>query len=885
MPALPPAPPRLALWLLRRFAVPARCAEFEDDLAELFAERVDAHGLGHARLRYWIDVLSICRRRSLRTPRPSSHPPARGPIMWKNYLTTTLRHLRRHAGYALLNVFGLSIGVAACLLIGLFVVDEWSYDRFHERSGDLYRAWVHERYSDDEEFVNTVTPFVLADALRTTFPDVEAAVRVAPLSARVQRGDGSLPERITWADASFFETFSFPLVQGLSAEALSTPRSIVLTETMARKYFGGRPALGKTLSVQLGDAFQDFTVTGVAADPPTASSIKFDFVVPYAAAEDLYSERARQSWFMVLAETYVLLTPDADLDALTAKLDAIGRLALGDRYAPGVYTVGLQPMPEIHLDTSFPAGLAPISDPLYAYILAGIALLILVVACINFMTLATGRSASRSREVGVRKAVGAHRSQLMAQFWGEAVLLSTVSLLVGLILALLFLPYFNDLAGRELAFRASTPGVLLLIALALGVGLVAGSYPAVVLSRFRPTEVLKGTPRLRSRSVIQRGLTVLQFALSTGLIIVTLGMSQQLDFLRSTPLGFDKEHIVILPSTLAIEPGLDVGDRMRQALASEPQVVDVAAASFPMGTGWSRAGFDDDAGRYREFIFNVVSPEYLDVHRIPVVAGRGFDREQPSDARRALVVNEALVRAYGWDNPIGQRLPGPAFPDHEIIGVVADFTHQSLRTEVEPLVLALTPDLVLPGVSNMDSGSSPSPELMIRVRGSDLPATMARLEAAWAALMPDTPFAYQFLDEAVDSQYRQEERLGRITRVGAALSIVIACLGLLGLATLTVVRRTKEIGIRKALGASTPSIAWLLTKEFALLVAVAFALAVPLAFASLQRWLTDFAYHAELGPGLVVLAAALTLGMALLPIGYQAIKASMTNPVHALRYE
>ena len=814
--------------------------------------------------------------------------------MLKNYLKIAFRNLKKDKVHAFINVSGLAVGLACCLLIMLFVRNEWSYDRFHERSDDLYRAWVLEDYGENEEFFNTVTPIILAPTLAETFPEIEHTVRIATNNDQVQRGETTLTETKLLVDPNFFEVFDFRLLRGDPARLFPNPNSVVLTPEVAMRYFGQDDPMGQTLSIRLGADFEDYVVTGIAEAPPLNSSIQFTMVMPFPEGDVLFSENAQRSWFNVFVETYVLLRDDVEAQALEAKLPAMVRQVLADRVEEGQYTIGLQPMTEIHLDTSFPVGIAPINDPVYSYILAAIALAVLLIACINFMTLSIGRSASRALEVGVRKAIGASRRNLMYQFWGEALLTTVLALILGVALAEAFRPLFNTLAGIPLAFTFDAGMVLFLATLTLLIGLVAGSYPAAVLSGFRPVEVLTGKLRLGGdTSLLRRGLVVAQFAGSIFLIASTLFMTRQLDYLRTKNLGFDKEQVVVLRTSNAggqgllrlIEDGQRTTELLRNELASNPAIVDMTASCFAFGQGWAGVGYDADDGTYRNFSLNIIDEDYLPTHGMELVAGRNFSRENPSDAVRGIIVNETFVAEYGWEDPIGQRLPGPSFEDHEIIGVVRDFNYESLHGMVEPLAMVVNPRVVLRGVSNVGFPVSPTPKIAVRIKPDDIRGTLAALEQAWMRIAPDQPYNYAFLDEAVGMQYQQDERLGEIFRIASLLAIVIACLGLFGLAALAVARRTKEIGVRKVLGASAPSLALLLSKDFAKLVLVAFVLAAPAAYLWMNWWLQNFAYRISPDVGTFALAGLLALAIALLTVSYQALKAALANPVDSLRYE
>lgn len=820
--------------------------------------------------------------------------------MLKNYIKIAFRNLTKHKVYSVINIFGLAVGIACCVLIGLFVQNEWSYDEFHSKSDRLYRTWVHEDYGNNEIYFNSVTPIVLKPTLQENIPEIESVSRFHNVNNLVKRPDDSeaQSETLSMVDPSFFSMFDFQLLKGNTKTAFSNPGSVVITKETAERYFGDSNALQKTMSIRIGENFEEFTVTGVIENPPNNSSLQFQFLIPFSNSSRMYSERAHTSWFNVSPETYVLLQEGTQAASLDSKLKAMMQGVLGDRYSESNYTVGLQPITDIHLNTEIPTGIAPVSDPTYSYILGAIALLILLIACVNFMTLSISRSTSRAKEVGIRKTIGAIRQHLMYQFWGEALLMTVLAFAFGIFMAEILLPYFNALSGKSLQLAFSVDAVLFMTGAAVLISLISGIYPALILSGFKPVEVLKGRLNLSAdKNLFRQSMVVFQFTLSIALIAGTLIINNQLDYVRSKDLGFQKDQIVVLetniqpgpgnPMTKVIEQSNQVADRIQSEVGSNSDIAGVSMAAYTpvQQGGWVSADFRESDDRKREFHFNIVDHQFLDTYQIDVIEGRNFSEANTSDARRAIIVNQALVDDYGWENPIGQRLPGPNFEDHEIIGVVENFHYMSLHTEVEPLMLAINPSIPFSGIDNIGFSGSPSPRISLRISSEDIPATMDMIENSWAAAAPGTSFNYTFVDQAVDSQYRQEEQLSEIVMFGSALAIVIACLGLFGLASLMIVRRTKEIGVRKVLGASSSNIVMLVNKEFTKLVAIAFLIASPIAWYGMQLWLQDFAYRIEIGIGVFLLSGLIALAIAWITVSYQSIKATLINPVDSLRSE
>lgn len=818
--------------------------------------------------------------------------------MLRNYLTLARRNLLKHWGSSAINIIGLAVGAACCLLIVEYVRHEWSYDRFHEKADRIYRAWVLEDYGENQRFFNAVTPIPLGPALGSHLPEIQETVRVSTFTSRVQKESISFDETIHMVDPAFFEVFDFPLRSGDPAP-LRTANAVVLTPETALRYWGAEDPVGQTLSIHIGETMQDFMVTGVTEEVPGTSSISFSLLVSWAQSTNLFDDRQRRSWGSVIPETYVLLREGVAAADVEAKLPTLVEQMVGGGMRGGTYTIGLQPLTAIHLDPDFPRGIAAVSDPAYSYILSVLALLVLGIACINVVTLSMARSTGRALEVGVRKVMGAERVQLMQQFWGEAGVLMVLALLGGVLLAWLSLPFFNDLAGTRFTLRLDAEMLLFIAALAVLLGWVAGSYPALVLSRSRPVEVLKGALPLR-KGGFGKGLIVAQFAFAVFLISSALIMSRQLHFLQTKNLGFDQEQVVVIPlqgilqsgmrggmsrMSQRIETGMELSERFKQTLSQQPTIKQVAAASFMPGTSnWFKLGYYDDNGRFLNFQMNVIDPDFVETLGMELVAGRNFAGYGTADASRGIIINETLAASYGWDEPVGQRLPGP-FGDHEIIGVVRDFHFQSLHMDIAPVVLAMNIEPIMAGISDINVTASPMPKLFVRLAPGAPSRALSRLEAVWNRLAAGQPFEYSFLDERIDSQYRAEERLRRLVVVATVLAIFIACMGLFALAALTVTRRTKEIGLRKVMGASVPGIVLLLTREFAALVLVAYVLATPVVYFVMHRWLDNFAYRIGMGPGVFFLAGVVALTIALLTVSYQSIRAALSNPVDSLRYE
>lgn len=816
--------------------------------------------------------------------------------MLKNYLKIAFRNLKKYKLYSLINIIGLAVGIACCILIMLFVKDEWTYDSFHSNADNIYRAWTWESY-EGRTFYNTVTPYVLAPTLDENIPEVEHITRIDGMRELVKQGEFVSEELMQFIEPDFFSIFDFSLKYGKVENVLNDPYKAILTPDMATKYFGVDDPMGQTLSIRIGNEYKDFTVSGVIEKAPSNSSIQYTILLPFSLKKQLTNPRRMQSWFNITPETYVTLKAGTDPASLESKLDDMMKTALGEDYEPGAYKVGFQPILDIHLNTEMPAGAAPVSDPAYSYILAGIALLILIVACINFMTLAVGGSMSRSREVGIRKVVGARRKQLMLQFWSEAIIISTIATILGVFLADICLPFFNQLAGKELILNLGLLSVGLLILLALVVGFISGSYPAAVLSGFAPSLTIKGNSSLgRNKNFVLKSLVAFQFSLSILLIVSTFIMQQQLRFLQNTNLGFDQEQIVVVPYNAAPAPGFGLmqiiddgkqkGEILRQNLLKSPDIKDFASANHSFGSsGWVSVGYTQkEDGAFRSFFHNGVDYDYISLFDLEILKGRNFSRDNGTDARTGVIVNEAFLKEFEYENAIGEFMPG-VFKEFQIIGVVKDFHFASLHTAIEPIVLSLNPMGIYRACEDINFNDSPTPKYFIKLQSDNLQQTIAKVETAWEEVLPGQPFNFTFMDETIQRQYEQEQRLGKILTTAALLAIFIACLGLFGIVALSVAKRTKEIGIRKVLGASVPDIVVLINRDFLLLVGLAMMLAFPIAYFLMNTWLQDFEYRISIGWVSFALAAVISILLAVVTISLQAFKAAQADPIESLRYE
>ena len=801
--------------------------------------------------------------------------------MISNFFKIAIRNLLRSKGYSFINIIGLAIGMACCAMILLFVRDELQYDRYHENADRIYR--INEIVGEEGRGERSASnPFPVGPTLLFDYPEyVEASVRFfnfqAPTLA-VSAGDRKFNEkRLFFVDSTLFEVFSYSLLQGDPSTALAQPNSVVLTRDMARKYFDDENPIGNVLTFE---GKHDLQVTGILADLPPQSHFQFDFLVSFSSLHGIYDGIVPNGWYWNPCWTYVLLRDGVDAAALEAEMPAFIQ-----KYFPQVIkhetTLLLQPLTDIHLRSRLDFEIEPNGDVAYVYIFSGIALFILLIACINYMNLATARSANRSREIGVRKVLGAHRSQLIRQFLAESLLMSFLSVLIAIGLMELLLPLFNSYAGKTLALNLLTdlPAMAGFFLIGAIVGVVSGVYPALFLSSFQPVRVLKKWTRTNPKhGGLRQVLVVAQFAISIVLIIGTVVATDQLSYMQQANLGFEKEQVVMVP--MARTPVIARYEAFKSVLQQGPGIVSVTATEDVLGVAYQTAtyvpqGFPEP----RQFARLNVCENFTKTFGIEMAAGRDYSDLIPTDKVESVVINEAMVRYVGWSSPegaIGKTMNGGT-PPVKIIGVVKDFHFASLHQPVAPFVLELP--------NNPGGHAFFIKYLAVRIRPNTVAETLAFLERTWNEFAPERPFEYFFLDQNLDRLYRAEEALGNVATAFSVLAIFIACLGLFGLAAFMSEQRTKEIGIRKVMGASVASVVGLLSREFLKLVLLANLLAWPLGYFGMNAWLQDFAYRIDLRPMTFILAGGVALLVALLTVSYQAIRAARSNPVEALQYE
>jgi len=785
--------------------------------------------------------------------------------MFKNYLKIALRNIKRHKGYSLINIVGLAVGMACCILILLWVQDELSYDRFHENADDIYRV-IQDINFTDHSTTWAITQGPLGPSLKEDYPEIINAVRITGRGFRLAYNEKSYDEGVGMADGSIFEMFTFPLVKGDAATALSDPLSIVLTEEMAAKYFGDEDPIGKTIKA---DNQWDFQVTGVMKNIPSNSHLQFDFLIPFIFGRELNYTVDR--WGNSQFRTYVQIQTGIPVQEVIQKIS--GHLFEKPTIEKDA-KLNLQPLTRIHLYSNYEFDSAH-GDITYVTLFSIVAFFILLIACINFMNLATARSGNRAKEVGMRKVAGAHKTDIIKQFYGESILLAFIALLFAVIFVWLLLPAFNNLAAKELSMNITgNLSILLgLLCIAMLTGIISGSYPALFLSTFQPVMVLKGLRLSGSKgSVFRKILVVFQFSLTILLIICTTGVYNQINYMRNKKLGYNKEHMIYFGMRGDMREKFD---SVKNELLQNPNILGVTASSNVPTYGytfsnslWRWEGQSPDEEILMRAVF--IDVDYFKTFGMEIAEGRSFSKEFPTDATEAIMVNEEAVKAMGMEFPIGQRL-SIGDNNFKIIGIVKNYHFRSLRQEIDPLILIYSPEN--------------SRALFARLKSEQIPQTIGYIENAWKKFAPGYPFNYRFLDEALDGLYRSEQRIGTLFRYFSILAILISCLGLLGLASFMAEQRTKEIGIRKVLGATASNIVALLSKEFTKWVIVANIIAWPIAYFTLSKWLQSYAYKTNVALWSFVLSGALALLIALATVSYQSIKAALANPADSLRYE
>lgn len=808
--------------------------------------------------------------------------------MFKNYFKSALRNILKNKGYSFINITGLAVGMACCLLIFVFVLDELSYDRFNKNADRIYRISLSFSFGGRDSVVPTVSA-PMGHTLVREYPEVESAVRFRHLGSLIIGYEEKIfrESKVVFSDAEFFKIFTIPLLAGDPATALKDPYSVVFSKKAAEKYFADQDPLGKIIKL----SNYDFKVTGVYDQIPSNSHFHFDLIASLSSL----GESQRQNWGNNNYYTYILLDKHAQKKSAEDKIQGViekyinpqiekelGVSAKELEKTSGLRTsFFLQPLPDIHLHSNLSGELEPNSDIKYIYIFSAVALFILIIASINFINLATARSAGRAREVGMRKVMGSAQPQLIRQFLGESTIMSVISLLAAFVLIILAIGYFNQLSGKETSILdfLNLEMVTAMLTVVIAVGLLAGLYPALFLSAFKPVNVLRGEIRAGVKTGwLRSSLVVIQFAASVILIICTLVVRNQLHYIKDKNVGYDKDNVLILQNANLLGSQVET---FKNEILKHPGVINGTISSYlPVPSTRHNITLYPDGnvsgGKTSAMIQNwSVDYDYIKTLGIKILKGRDFSRSFPTD-KSAVILNQKAAKQFGWgNNPLGKKLGRTSGKKEDmelftVIGVVEDFHFESLRNTIAPLALFLERSANL---------------ISFRIKPENIPDKIDFLRTQWKKFLPGKPFDYTFMDEDFNAEYRAEQRLGKIFGFFALLAIFIGCLGLFGLAAFTAQQKTKDIGIRKVLGASVPNLIRLIAKEFIILVCIANIIAWPIAYIIMNKWMQDFAYRVSLTIGTFIIASIASIVIALLTVSYQSIKAALANPVDSLKYE
>ena len=869
-------PPRWANWLLERFSPSHTREEVQGDLQELYSFWIQKEGLPKARQRYIWTVLRLLRPFARKAVTQKDVPPSLFHFgMIRNYFKIAWRTLLNQWQYSLVNITGLAVGMVCCIFILLYVHDELSYDQYHEGADRIYRIIRDDINTAGQLQPCATTPRAMALSMYNDLPEVEAAAVLFQCRQMVMQYEDKqfYENRVFEADSNLFQGFTFPFVMGSPKEALATPQSILITESTARKYFGAEDPIGKPIQSEQ----MDYFVTGVLKDVPNNSHFRFDMLIPLRTVE----ERFNTTWGPPNFYTYVKLKESVDPASFETKFVDYANSKYERRPLDRFH---MQALLDIHQHSKLKGELEPNGDAALIRILTTIALFVIFMAGINYINLGTARSTKRAKEVGIRKTSGAMQKALIFQFLTESMLVALLAFVLSVFLIVLLHPAFNQLAGKELEiFQPELwPVWLSLGGLAVAIGLIAGLYPAVYLSSFNPVQVLKGNNMKGAGGAawLRKSLVCLQFTISICLIIGTTVVVSQMHYIGNKNPGFDREHVIVVPNARQLNNRQVMEQRIAQL--SGVKKVGASTASDVGAANWTGDIRTEGAQADRSIHFFQVNYDYLDALGIRLLEGRQFSPEFPADTVNTLILNEASVRDLNLTDPVGQNLIWEmssldTILYASIVGVVSDFHFASFHEPIKPLAFLIRNDFFV-----QEDFTS---RLFIKITGGDPYETVRQVEAIWKEFVPQRPFSYTFLDDNFENLHAAEERFKTLFSCLTGLGIFIVCLGLFALIAFVTEQRTKEIGIRKVLGASVISIVVMINKDFIKLVMVALVIATPIAFYFMNRWLEDFAYRITLAWWMFALAGIIALGVAMVATGYQSIKASLINPVDSLRSE
>jgi len=843
------------------------------DMKELFFEVYEKKGYVWASVWYWMHCM-------LAFPKYLEYL-IRGQLhMILNYWTGTIRNLARHKTLSAINIIGLSIGLACCFLISLYIIDELSYDRFHENIDTIFTMIKDDHYYSTRS-QNFPTP--MGPAVEAFFPEVEKSIRITYEQAVVNYGEYLFNEVIMLSDALFFRIFTFPLILGDKANALSNSNSIVITQSMADKYFGSGNPLGKILSVTFGQKMKEYIVTGIMKDIPGNSSIRFNMLMNIDNLNFIHGATYTNRWDWFRTSVYVKIKNRALIRDMNKRFPLFIRQNmakyLDDRKAMGRWdgkteplTISFKNLKKLHFDTQL-GGHWTNNAMQSIVILVGIGSLILIIGCINFMNLSIGRSSIRSVEIGMRKVMGAGANHLMMQFWNESIIITGFAMLLGIIFASLALPAFNTLANKQLPFIAFGQPIMIgvIILLILIVGLISGSYPALIMINLRSVDLFKGKVQFRGKSKLSKSLVIVQFSLSIALIIIAYIISDQIRFMTTKELGFSKEGLVVLQiQENSSEQSRRVLTRFKAGVKEHTDIKSVSGSlsSFNRKTAM---GMTEKRGKKIPVYLNTIYYDYIQTMEMELIAGRDFSDGFSTDTS-AVIVNKKLIEELDLESPIGKTVKIGRMIPLTIIGIVEDFHFFSLEHEMGPSAIMMLPSYNLNYI-------------LLRISTERLADTMKIVRDEWTKIQPDKPFIYSFLSDDLAAQYKNEKQWQSIINYSSLFAVLIACMGIFGLTSIIFSRRKKEIGIRRVLGASTQRITIILLRDFIWWVFISNIIAWPAAYIIMNRWLQNYAYRSRIELGIFIVSGISVLVIVLSTVGYQALQSAKKNPIESLKYE
>lgn len=884
-------PPKWADRFLEWFCDPNVLEDIQGDIYELFYLREKKLGLAKAKRRFIWDVFCSCKPANFKPLTFTNHP-----IMLRNYFKIAFRNFRKQKLYSFINVFGLAVGIAFCLMVYLFIQQEISFDRFHVNADHLYRMHAVE-YKESGGKVeqnwlgeskpkgldrHVYLPMPLGPSLKVQFPEIHQYSRFTADGGIVSYENKIHSEYFHFVDSNFLEMFSFPLMVGNPFLALATKDKIVLSEEMAVKYFGTQDPIGKTLEVSIFGEKGKFIVGGVTKKLPDNSSIEFDFLLRIEAQP--YYKKNLERWSSFNTTIFLELAASTNFEAFNEKLQTFTQ----DRFAQTiersrtnrklkaedkVLELGYLPITAIHLENTI--GWQNTGSRMNIFILSGIALLILVMACLNYISLAVTSASGRMLEVGIRKVLGSSRSQLARLFWIEAQILVIVALVLALGLIVFFLPVFNEFVERQLELDVlnNWPILLGIVGVVLLTGFIAGGYPAVFISKFKPVQVLKGNQTYRFNPRFTRAIVVTQFALSVFLIISAITMQQQMRFINEKDLGYNKEQVLVLRTGTGWDnEGERLLEKMKEELKDTDQIKSISGTDNSFNRGFNIYGYEMKNERHTAFIYRV-DHDYIKTLGMELVDGRDFSKAIITDNTEAIIINEALAKDVQLENPVGENIPWRKDAVNKVVGVVKDFHVLGLNQPIKPALLHL----------NKEEGKIMC--ILVKISPENIPQTIRNIESTWKKIASSQPFKYSFLDEDVADQYNTYVKWTKIVTTSTLFAILIACLGLFGLAGIMAMNKTKEIGVRKVLGAGVYHILTLLNKDLVKLAIIAVLLAAPVSWYIMNQWLDNFEFKITMGWSAFFVGAILCLFIALLTVSYHTIKAAIANPIDSIRYE